>query len=111
MGINVEAARTQANRLSQYASTLNEVYRNLESLRVNLNQAWQADEMAYINVAIGQMLGELSSCSSSLSSLSSDVYAVALEIRHEEEVREAEERARQQRLLQELLSRQQLPFQ
>ncbi|MCD1257381.1 hypothetical protein B5M42_000840 [Paenibacillus athensensis] len=110
MGINVEAARSQANRLSQYASTLNEVYRNLESLRVNLNQAWQADEMTYINAAITQMLNELSVCSSSLSSIGSDVYAVALEIKHEEEVRAAEERARQQRLLQELLSKQQKLF-
>lgn len=102
MGINVEQARSQASQISQYVSVLRDIQRSMDSFRGDLNQVWQAEEMNYVNNAISSMMQQLSSCSSSLDSLSSDIISTAQEIKREEEAREAAERARARQLMEQL---------
>jgi uncharacterized protein YukE len=89
MGINVSLANSQANKISEYESTLREIKGSLNNFKVYLNSAWQAQEMIYINNAIDSINREITSLSSSLDSLSSDIIRTANEIRREEEAREA----------------------
>lgn len=94
MGINVSLAKSQANKISNYESVLKSIKSNLNGLKCNLNNEWQAQEMVYINNAIDNINSDISRSASALDSLSHDISNTAYEIKEEEEEREALEAAR-----------------
>ncbi|XID94300.1 hypothetical protein ACF3MZ_07185 [Paenibacillaceae bacterium WGS1546] len=93
MGINVGAAVSQASSLSGYASALSGIVNSLGHNKALLAQAWNAEEMRYVQLALDRIANELALASSELQSLSGDIVSVANEIRQEELAREAAARA------------------
>jgi uncharacterized phage infection (PIP) family protein YhgE len=91
--IDVAQAYAQANKISNYASSLNEIKSRMLDFKGNLNSGWQAEEIAYINKAIDSISREISELQTLLLTISPDIVAVANEIRREEETREAADRA------------------
>jgi archaellum component FlaC len=84
MGIGLWLANRQANQVRKNMELLNRVNNSLSSLKTDLNNNWQAQEMVYINIAIEKYLSEVSNLSSKLSSLYSDIIDVANQIAQEE---------------------------
>jgi predicted nucleic acid-binding Zn-ribbon protein len=99
MGINVGLASSQAESIRQYASALRDIRNSLNQYKASLNNAWQADEMHYVNLAIDQVIQLAQSLSADLDSVSGEIVSVANEIRQEEEAREAAARAAAEREL------------
>ncbi len=89
MGINVELANAQAGTCRNYAAELRELRNSLLQFKSGLDQAWQAEEMQYVNDAIDQILHEIYGVSNQIDELGGDVISVANEIRREEEALEA----------------------
>lgn len=88
MGINVQAAHSQANKINHYASTLRDVQQHLTQTRGSLNNGWQAQEMLYVNQAIEEMCRDMTALASKLEGISSDISSAADGIRREEEAKE-----------------------
>lgn len=93
MKINVSQAYSQANRISEYASSLNDIKSRLLDFKGNINSGWQAEEMVYINKAIDSISREISELQALLLTIGPDIVEAANEIKREEEAREAAERA------------------
>ncbi|WP_222599447.1 hypothetical protein [Aquibacillus kalidii] len=95
LGINVSAAKYQANSIHRNADQLRGVKTKLNGFLQNVNHGWKADEITYINAAVSKINSEISRLSSELDSVGSDIVSTAYEIKREEEARE---RARLERL-------------
>lgn len=93
MGVNVGLARSQANKMRDYASDLRDIRNSMKDFRANLNYLWQAEEMIYINNAIDKIDMEILHLYNLIDSLGDDIISVAYEIKREEEEREAAARA------------------
>ncbi|MFB3164894.1 hypothetical protein ABLO26_26400 [Neobacillus sp. 179-J 1A1 HS] len=91
MSINVNLAASQANKINDYSSKLIEVKNNLNRVKGDLNNGWNAKEMIYINQCIDSINREIAALSSKLSSIGSDVLSAAQQIQRQEE---AEARAK-----------------
>jgi uncharacterized protein YukE len=88
MGIDVSRATSQAHKINEYAAQLRDTQNALNNYKANLNSAWQAEEMIYVNRAIDNINSEINNLSSTLDSLGNDIVTTANEIRREEEERE-----------------------
>lgn len=93
MGINVSRAHSQAQKISQYAASLNELRNTLLHYKGSLNGNWHAEEVNLINQNIDSIGRELSQLQATLQSLSPDIISAANEIKREEDAREAAARA------------------
>ncbi|WP_210364448.1 hypothetical protein [Bacillus sp. REN3] len=93
MKVDVGAAISQANRLSQYASSLDSIKGRMLDFKGDLNHGWKAKEITLINNAIDNINREISQLHALLLRISPDIIEAAYEIRKEEEAREAAERA------------------
>ena len=89
MSINISFENSQANKISDYISNLREMRNKLNEIKNNLNNAWRAEEMLYINNNIESIETEISRLWSTLDSLSADIITTALEIKREEEAKAA----------------------
>ncbi|MFD0671941.1 hypothetical protein [Cohnella sp. GCM10027633] len=106
MGISVSSAQSQANSLRAQATAIRDLANSLHNEKGDLNVAWQASEMKYVNMAIERIVIELRDLGTEIDSIAGDVVSVAYEIKAEEdrareeeerrarEAREAEERAK-----------------
>lgn len=99
MAINVNLAQSQANQISSYVDVLKTVRNDLHSFHSNINNAWSAEEMIYVNRAIENINREISNLSSALDELGRSIASTAREIRKEEEEAEAAARAAASRML------------
>ena len=90
MAINLYEARNQASRAAGYAGDLRSAYRDLQQYHSNLQQYWKADEMAYINRAIKDLLQKMSAVSSELDSLGNDIYNAAEAAKRSEDLSAAQ---------------------
>jgi uncharacterized protein YukE len=88
MGINISSAKAQANKARDCSSELSKIRNYFNQKKSELNSAWRADEIKYINNAIEKMNQKLNRVSSELDSIASDIISVAYEIKQEEEKEE-----------------------
>lgn len=96
MGISVSLANKQAKSIRSNASELRIIQNNLKKIKADLNKCWIAEEMTYINLALDNAIGKLSSLAAKLDGISSDVISVAEQIKREEEEEERRRKARAQ---------------
>lgn len=92
MGINVSAARQQAQRIGSNANTLKGIKNSFQSINSTLNSHWQGDEITYVNKAFNFIEKELSTIASTLLQLEDDIINAATKIRNQE-IAEAKEKA------------------
>jgi len=88
MGISIVSAKFQASKARGYADDVSRVKNNINNKRSDINSAWHADEVKYINAAIEKMNQKLTKVSSELDAIASDIVSVAYEIKREEEEKE-----------------------
>lgn len=89
MGINLQQAQNQANKISTSASELQQVKNILLLFKGRLQNSWQAEEMHYISLCIDQLIQKTNNLSNELYSLSSDIKTAANEVKREEDLAEA----------------------
>lgn len=63
----------QASKIKTYISSLNSMAESIKNYRENLNNHWQASEVADINRAIAEILKSITSLNSILQTLDSDI--------------------------------------
>lgn len=97
MGINVAAAKSEANRLEKAASELHAIRTQLSSIANNLRSSWSATEMQYVNQAFNKVNADILKIETKLAQLRSAIISTANEIQQEEEEKERQRLAEQKR--------------
>lgn len=75
----------QADKINDYICYLNDVKRNLNTFKSNMNREWQGNEVANINIAIDNLIQKINQVNLNLTSISSDIKVVAKEVKNEQD--------------------------
>ena len=84
--VDVGQANEQADQLGNHARVVHGMGENLVRCRNNLGANWQADEMATINQAIGQIILTLNSIANDLNAIGDDIRARAPEVLRQQQL-------------------------
>lgn len=95
MGVDVNLANVQAAQLRQYADSLKNAKKNMQSYKMEISGNWIGMETTYIHSGIDKVILQLDSVIAQLDSIQNDIVITASQIRQEEIAREeAEKQAR-----------------
>lgn len=86
--INVSAASSEANKLTNNSNTLSSIKGNLDNIRNGIDADWKSFEIMSLNLDVDKITEAMSKLMNELQTLSSDIVTTAEEIRREEEEEE-----------------------